>query len=137
VRVFVDRLDEMAKANGAFGAEGPAARELLASRGLNDARIADARTLLTVLAEDATVPEELPTVEDEERRFAACEKALWDWCIEWSKVARMAVKQRVLLRKLGFLADHGADDEAADAEAAPAAAAPAAVAPTVAPTASN
>ena len=131
VRVFVDRLGEMAKADGVFGVEGPKARELLASRGLTDARIAEARELLTALAEEVTVPDDVRTPEDDEERSAAAEKALWDWYIEWSKIARIAIKQRELLRKLGFLADHStASDEtetAAPTNSATTATAPGAV----------
>src|SRR5262249_54920090 len=46
VGTFVDRLQDMSKADGAYGPEGPKGLELLASRGLTPAVIEQARTLL-------------------------------------------------------------------------------------------
>lgn len=88
-------------AEGGLGEEGRAARALLAKRGLTDAVVARARELL----EQLRTPEEAPAVDvealDREVR-AKAEHAMWQWYLEWSGIARIAIRDRRALRALGF-----------------------------------
>ena len=102
VRTFVDRYDELTTSDK-FGAEGKKAQELLAQRGVTAAVVEEAKTLLTRLTQVAE-PAEAVSVEQQEEELEAAEAAMWAWYLEWSKIARIAVKQRPLLRQLGFLA---------------------------------
>ena len=46
---------------------------------------------------------------------------MWAWYLEWSQIARVAIKQRSLLKELGFLTTRrgGEDDGEGDAPASP------------------
>jgi hypothetical protein len=107
VGTFVDRVDEMAKADGPYGPEGPKALELLATRGITKGVIEQARTLLGTLRK-VQPPAPAPSREEQQAEAARAEDALWAWYLEWSRIARTAITNRTLLRQLGFLADHGA-----------------------------
>lgn len=120
VRTFVDRYQEMAAGDAKYGAEGKKAVELLAQRGVTAGVVQEADTLLKSLAQVAK-PAEPVSIEEQEAELQAAEDALWAWYIEWSKIARVAVKQRVLLKQLGFLAARrGGADEEAEVESPPA-----------------
>ncbi len=109
VSTFVERWDQMGKADGPYGPEGPKAVDLLATRGLTQGVVEQARALLGSLrkAAPATPP---PSPEDQRAEAARAEDALWAWYLEWSRIARTAVKQRVLLHQLGFLSDHSSSE---------------------------
>ena len=125
VRTFVDRYDELAAGADKFGAEGLKAQELLAQRGVTAAVVAEAKEMLTRLTHVAE-PAESISVEEQEAALEAAEDAMWAWYIEWSKIARIAVKQRPLLRQLGFLAvKRGGDEEDETDAVAPATTTPA------------
>jgi len=49
------------------------------------------------------------------------EAAMWAWYLEWSQIARVAIKQRSLLKELGFLAARrgGEDDNEGDSATSP------------------
>jgi hypothetical protein len=120
VGTFVDRTERMAT-EPTLAASGAQARELLAQRGLNASTIETARDILRELG--STQADVAPMVPDPEQLEQA-EKAMWQWYLEWGEIARVAVKDRRLLRELGFLsakrslADEVADDAAAEADAA-------------------
>lgn len=52
--------------------------------------------------------------------LAKAERDLWAWYLEWSRIERVAVTQRALLRQLGYVAsrsrrgDEEEDDEGPD-----------------------
>ena len=94
--------------------EEQAAMAVLAERGLNEAELAKAEALLAQLD---TTPEPLPPEPDQTDR-AAAEKAMWDWYLEWSTVARQAISDRNVLRSLGFLRAVRADPDDDFGEAA-------------------
>jgi hypothetical protein len=98
VSIFVERLEAMAAGDASFGANGPAARALLARRGLTAERVGDARTLLDQLGTLSGEPR--PELSVEEQR--AAEEALWSWYLEWSGIARTVISDRRVLRRLGF-----------------------------------
>ncbi|HEU4405570.1 MAG TPA: hypothetical protein VFS43_09795 [Polyangiaceae bacterium] len=104
VSTFLDRYERLAvpKAEGGLGALGEGVRALLAERGLNEGAIAEAKALLRELK---TLPGGGggPSAEAERASLAEAEAALWAWCLEWGAVARAAIRERDLLRQLGFL----------------------------------
>jgi hypothetical protein len=108
VQAMLDRIAQLDQADGPYGAEGPKARELLKTRGLTDASLAEVRALLGSLAKVAPAPTPL-SVEEEQARMAAAEDALWAWYLEWSQLARVGIKNRTLLRQLGFLSSKAGD----------------------------
>lgn len=110
VRTFVDRFDELGTSEK-FGAEGKKAQELLGQRGVTTAIIDEAKALLAKLTQVAEPIEPVSEAEQEEE-LAAAEAAMWAWYLEWSKIARIAIKQRPLLRQLGFLSiKRGAEED--------------------------
>ena len=117
VRTFVDRFDELAAMPDKYGAEAPKAVELLRERGVTPAVVEEARKLLTTLTQVAE-PSDPVDDEEQEEQLIQAEDAMWSWYLEWSKIARVAIKSRVLLRQLGFLARRGGEeDEEAEAPA--------------------
>ena len=111
VRTFVDRYDELVAADQKYGAEGPKAQQLLNNRGVTAAVVAEAKAMLDALTHVAQ-PAEPASAEAEAAQLEEAEAAMWAWYLEWSKVARVAIKQRLLLKELGFLTSRrGATDE--------------------------
>ena len=107
VRLFLERLAEMEAGAGDYGAEGVAARAFLAQRGLTSERVAEAQALLERLdLPDASAV--TPAVDESK----AAEQAMWSWYLEWSTIARVAIRDKRLLRALGFRRGaHGANDD--------------------------
>jgi hypothetical protein len=107
VGTFIERYDQIALAadKGGMGAEGKEAKKLLDKRGLTAAVINEARDLLKRLgAVEPPKPAEEPPTEEQ---YAAAETVMWGWYLEWSAIARTAIKDRRLLRQLGFLQTTG------------------------------
>jgi hypothetical protein len=84
------------------GPESERAVRLLEARGLNRQTIAQAQRCLRALEQ----PEGLETqwLEQQADDHARADAALWLWFLEWSHIARFAIKERSLLRLLGFKA---------------------------------
>jgi hypothetical protein len=99
VGTLLDRLNAMAS-EPSLGSAGAEARNLLAQRGLNAATLEVAQNLLAQAG--STAPATTPTPMDAEAA-AKAEQAMWNWYLEWGEIARVAVKDRRLLRELGFL----------------------------------
>lgn len=101
VGTFVGRLDKMEKneKEGGLGQAGIDAMKILAERGLTKEVIGEAGTML---AELGTIAGPLPDAA-EEGAYDKAVDALWAWYLEWSSIARQTIKQRALLRQLGFL----------------------------------
>ncbi len=100
VGTFLKRVREMEAGEGAYSEEGQAARALLAERGLTEDVVVEAEKLIAGVKTTVKVDEsEWTTKEREEKAFAH----LWDWYLEWSAIARIAVKDRRRLRSMGFL----------------------------------
>jgi hypothetical protein len=132
VRTFIERHDAMSQAQSPYGTDGTQAAALLAQRGLTPAALAEARALLAQLGRVATPPTVPYSVEEQKAELVRAEEALWAWYREWSQVARIAVKQRALLKQLGFLServaaesDEDEDQEGEEAGATPVTAGPA------------
>ncbi|MCZ7679162.1 MAG: hypothetical protein M5U28_10580 [Sandaracinaceae bacterium] len=103
VSTLLDRLDEVVAPVREGGmSDGRAALALLQRRGLTEEVVAAARALLAEIgsleADEDGVDEELEAKEREE-----AERRLWSWYLEWSAIARAAIRDRRLLRMLGFL----------------------------------
>jgi hypothetical protein len=113
VRTFVDRYDELTAGDDKYGAEAKQAQALLAARGVTPAIVAEAKALLTELQQVAGSTE-LVLLEEREAELEAAGTAMWAWYLEWSKIARAAIKQRALLKQLGFLVAHPGSDEGSD-----------------------
>lgn len=117
VRVLTDRIDALpkTKAEGGHGREGKQARDLLIKRGATPQVIAGVQSTLAMIAQPMTSAETPVVPLDDD---GALEQAMWAWYLEWSAIARAAIKDRRLLRTLGFLqvdrskgaADPGDDD---------------------------
>lgn len=102
VTTLLDRLDLIVRpaAEGGMGELGQVARRLLEQRGLDERVVSDARGLLARIGS----PGELDLLEPEHpEAAAAAEQALWNWYLEWSGIARVVIRDRRLLRLLGFL----------------------------------
>jgi hypothetical protein len=105
VQTFVERFDQMAASVGSYGPEGAAATAVLAARGLTGAVVDEARALLETVGRIETYPD-VTTIEEDQNALAKAEADLWAWYLEWSSIARIAVKQRVLLKQMGFAQTH-------------------------------
>ena len=79
---------------------GQAACSLLVERGVTERVLTDARDLLAHVG-SAKEPDLLESEDPE--AVAAAEESLWRWYLEWSGIARIAIRDRRLLRALGFL----------------------------------
>jgi hypothetical protein len=88
--------------------------------------VGEAKKLLGALGSVALVTP-MPPVELVAEDFEQAETDLWAWYLEWSEIARTAIKQKQLLRALGFRRDTGGE-ESDEPEAPPVA--PALPAPT-------
>ena len=120
VGTFLDRWVNIDKpvADGGLDQDGKEAKKIMAKRGLTTAVINDAKALVAKLRHvDGPLPD-LEKIEAEEANFEKAERELWAWYLEWSAIARNAIKQRSLLKKLGFLQDNGrsADEDGENAE---------------------
>ncbi len=101
VRTFIERLDQMAVGAGAYGADGPQAKAILEARGLTPSVLNEARALLETAANFANVVALMAA--QESKTFEKAENELWEWYLEWSEIARVAIGQDLLLRQLGLL----------------------------------
>ena len=96
VDTFLTRLDELATDPGA----GAAALVVLQRHGLTDAVLAEARGLI---AQTTRVSGVLETEEESPDDLLRREAEMWDYYLQWSAIARVAIRDRRLLRSLGFL----------------------------------
>ncbi len=97
---LLDRLDEIARPVVEGGMEdGPAALALLAKRGTGPEALASLRASV-----DRVKSPDFDALDDEidPDVAAASEQAMWDWYLEWSLQARVAIKDQRMLAALGF-----------------------------------
>ena len=122
VGTLLDRLDSLGLPADEGGlADGPDALALLDKRGVKAEVLGEARGLLEQIG---SLEEDDPQARDEafdEEAQAAAEAHMWAWYLEWSAIARSAIRDRRLLRSLGFLrttrrADGTLVDEVVDEE---------------------
>lgn len=109
VQTLVDRIDAL-HGTGASD-EDRAAYALLERRGLNGVAISEIKALLASAAQPAETVEDLAN--DADTRSAA-EAAMWAWYLEWSTIARRAISDRAVLRRLGFLGRKPGEPESED-----------------------
>jgi hypothetical protein len=127
VKAFIDRYDALTAPDSPYGPDGVKAQALLQMRGIAPSVVDEARGFLDSLGNFAP-PEPPPSPEEVKAKLAAAEDAVWGWYLEWSQVSRTAIKQRALLRQLGFLSDSSSSDDTAEPVTPPVApAAPAAL----------
>ena len=116
VSTFIERIAQLTRADGGYGQAGKDARKLLARRGLTPKVIDEAKALLEQVTTLEEAPAELPDLEEERTRLAEAEDAMWAWYLEWAEIARVAIKDRALLRRLGFLASTGSRRRSGNAD---------------------
>ncbi len=113
VGAFVQRLELLASGDSPFEGRGVDAVALLAERSFDDQVLSDVREILDGLSDF-----EPSTESSVEADVETAETEMWSWYLEWSTIARTVIKERSLLRALGFLKASrrsGSDDEADDA----------------------
>jgi hypothetical protein len=103
VGTFIKRLDALTTAVAGYGQPGVDARALLERRGLSPEIVGEVKALLARLECIEDQPDEPVDVDRERARLAKAETTMWAWYLEWSFIARAAIKNRRLLRLLGFL----------------------------------
>lgn len=97
VDAFLRMLDRVERT-----AEGRKIRALLERRGLRQA-VVDAGRAFVAGAKGLGRPPSAGLADDRSD-WQARETALWDWYLEWGSIAWQKIKDRNLLRQLGFLA---------------------------------
>ena len=107
VTLLLERLDTLRDPTGPFGADGPKALEFLRERRmLTEDVLAVPRGLLKEFKKFSPDRAALRK-EEEAREVARAEDAAWAWYIEWSRIARVVIKSRRMLRTLGYLDKKG------------------------------
>ncbi|WP_437938412.1 hypothetical protein [Sorangium sp. So ce341] len=103
VSTFVERWENLAKSKekGGPDAEGDEGRKILAKRGLTKAVVDEAKQLLARAGKLESIAE-LPPAAATDEDFEKAEQQLWDWYLEWSTIVQTAIKDRRILRELGF-----------------------------------
>ncbi|WP_437307408.1 hypothetical protein [Sorangium sp. So ce388] len=103
VSTFVERWESLGKSKekGGPDAEGDEARKILAKRGLTKAVIDEAKQLLARAGKLESIADVPPAAANDED-FDTAEQQLWDWYLEWSTIVQTAIKDRRILRELGF-----------------------------------
>jgi hypothetical protein len=105
---FARRFRTLEAGTSPFGAGGNQAVALLGERGLVPARIEELEALLAGLERfDPEQPVE-PTTD------TVSEDKMWQWYLEWSRIARTVIHDRRLLRSLGFLKSGASTDSDED-----------------------
>jgi hypothetical protein len=123
VTTFIERVEALNTTE-----EEKAARELLTQRGLTQPVIEEAKAMLASMRK--MKPPVVVTPPDPEA-LARAEATLWDWYLDWSAVARVAIQDKRLLASLGFTtrrSSSGDEEVIEDGDEAPPA--PPVVAPT-------
>ncbi len=121
VGTFVDRFNQLASQKDVKDAA--AAHKRLVERGLGKAVVDEAQQMLKAAGSISTKQPPAPAVSPEDQQ--AAEDAMWHWYLEWSGIARAAIKDHRLLRQLGFMRPDTASASTQDIGAEPAATAPA------------
>lgn len=95
---FLDRVAALREGSPA-DLPSRAAYDLLVLRGLDEQIVNRTREQIAVSQQSVPRPAVLPDAREQH----ALEHALWAWYLEWSALARIAIKDRRVLRALGFL----------------------------------
>lgn len=96
---FLDRLDELERADPGYGPDGPAARALLEQRGLTRALSDAARRAINAWAK---APEKVPDEAATDAAEDAAVTTLWAFYLEWSGIASASLTNSTHLRWLGL-----------------------------------
>ena len=99
VDTVVGRLRELGQGTSPFKETGQRAMQRLAQRGFGEAELAQGEAIVHQVAQPCD-PEPDPMDDDEAERAV---EAMWSWYLEWSVIARKAISNRAVLRRLGFL----------------------------------
>lgn len=119
VGTFIDRWEllDKPKDKGGYGPGGKEAKKLLDTRGLRPDVVKEAKALLEILTSVASGPpssDGSPGPAAQPESFEAAEAALWAFYLEWGPITRTVIKDRRMLKALGFLKGGGAGDDGGD-----------------------
>lgn len=95
---FLDRVAALREGSPA-DLPSRAAYDLLVQRGLDEQIVKNTRELIAESQQSVPRPAVLPDAREQH----SVQHALWAWYLEWSALARIAIKDRRVLRALGFL----------------------------------
>ncbi len=110
--LFLERWDLLTapKRKGGFGPGGAEVRALLEARGLSPEVIDEGRALVAGVEGRGEAAEKAnagPPIDETVSVFADAERAAWAWYLEWSGVARAAIRDRLVLHLLGLRRGRG------------------------------
>lgn len=98
MKILLDRLDAVVHPPAEGGmADAPAALALLAKRGTGPEALEALRAMVHRATSLADADDEI-----DPDAVAASEEAMWEWYLEWSLQARVAIKDQRMLAALGF-----------------------------------
>ena len=100
VGTLLTRLDAIAAAPS-----GGAVQDTLVRHGFTAEVVAKARLLMTRIMQVSQQPSSGTVVSPEELLLR--ERAMWDFYLQWSTIARSVIRDRRMLRQLGFLKSRG------------------------------
>ena len=134
VATLLERLDALRAATDPMS---QAATEKLALRGVTPAVLDQVRGIITSVSTVSTTPAPPISEEEAERIQEENQAAMWAYYLEWSAIARSTIKDKTLLRVLGFspvkrgkVAEEEDDDVVPPTQAAGGATSPATPSPT-------
>jgi hypothetical protein len=108
----------LARLDALPGGQASPVRATLARHGLTEQVLEEARGMLGGVTQSP--PAEPPGAEDDEPVVdPAAEAAMWSYYLQWSAIARSAISDRRLLRRLGFLRKQRAGEEEAPGDETP------------------
>ena len=120
--ILLDRLDQLESGqerSPALRARDQAAMTVLAARGITPEERARLRRLVDLAKRSAPTFMSPSAREEQEKRRITGLTALREWYLEWSEIARVVVKRRDVLIRMG-LANRRSAQESEEAEPAPA-----------------
>lgn len=100
VGTLLSRLDALAA-----GPSGAAVQDTLVRHGFTAEVMAKARLLMTRIMQVSQQPGPGTATSPEE--LSLRERAMWDFYLQWSTIARSVIRDRKMLRQLGFLKPRG------------------------------
>jgi hypothetical protein len=107
VDAFVSRIRELDAGTSPFADRGKQAIALLRGRGFS----VDVQAAVEALIQRITEFDSTPAVPVDTKEESKNVAALWAWYLEWSGIARTVIKDRRVLKSLGFLRPKSAQTE--------------------------
>jgi hypothetical protein len=98
VGVLIERLRKLDQRVAGLGKEAAEARALLHKRGLSDAVLADAERMIAEVQQGPPLPKRQTPARDVD----AAEASMWNWYLEWSRIAQAVLSEPRLLNHVGL-----------------------------------